>query len=118
MSIRECVEQLVELMDKHAQTLGDWQYMKAMTLLMSIYHAEPTPPPPPPLAEPVIQYRYIGYGASAQQLCADHERLTANHNRLKRRQKATRKQWKETEAALRQQIEELLREVEYQSQPL
>lgn len=108
---RELVEQLVALLDEHCTALGDWTYMRAMVLLQQLWHR--TPPSPP---EPEKIHIYVGYGASTRQLCEDYERLTANHNRLKRRQKNTRRQWKEREAALRQQVDELLAEVEYLTQ--
>lgn len=108
---RQLVEQLVSLLDEHCAALGDWTYMQAMVLLQQLWHRTPLSAP-----EPEKIYIYVGYGASTRQLCEDYERLTANHNRLKRRQKNARRQWKETEASLRQQVDELLTEVEYLSQ--
>jgi hypothetical protein len=102
--------ELLEIFDEHADKFETWTYMTATTLLMRLYH-EPEPVAPAP-----VEYRYVGYGASARVLCADYDRLTANHNRLKNRQKKARKRWRETEEALRQQVDELLAEIQYLEQ--
>jgi hypothetical protein len=102
---------LLAILDENAEALETWAYLRMCVMLQRLYHTHPPPP-----AQPVIQYRWVGYGASARQLCEDYDRLTASHNQLKRRQKSARKRWRETEAALRQQVDELLTEIQYLEQ--
>lgn len=99
---KEQIQKLVELIDKNAQHLPDFDYMTAMTLLQQLYN-QPTQK----------EVKYVGYGPAAQQLTDEVERLKYNHERMKRSHKNKRKQWRETEQQLRNQVNELLTEIDY-----
>lgn len=100
--MNDLIAELVSILDAASMGMGDYAYMKSMDVLKRMYN---TPPP--------SNIRYVAYGPSAVRLAEEHERLQTNHSRMKRNHAKRRKEWKELEENLRNQVNELLVEVEY-----
>ncbi len=102
---KEEIMDLVQLIDKNAQSFPDFDYMQAMTICQRIYN------------QPMVgEIKFMSYGPAFDNLSQENDRLKSNNQRLKRSHKNKRKQWRETEDQLRTQINELLNEVEYLEQ--
>ena len=103
--MREHLEQMVEIVDRIAPSIDDWDYMQLMTLLQQAY-----------MSTPIAQRAPTPHTSSQTSMEQDYYNLLSRHHRLKRANKRRFKAHREQIQNLQETVEELEHEISYLQQ--